>query len=219
MTDAKHPMQPVVLDEHGTPRFLENGIVRFLLDMGPFDLNKLAVMRANGQFTNEDYTHLMQLIGYSVDGYAELSTSPEELIQRADVEAGKLLKKGQPPEVKKTLKKAVALDFDGVLHAYTSKWTVPEEIHDGPTPGALEAVKEYLAAGMEVVVFSARARSNSGMGAMMLWLEDHGFPYDEMPITSVKPSAQVYIDDRGFQFNGTFPSAEELLAFRPWNRR
>jgi len=41
---------------------------------------------------NEDYTHLMQLIGYSVDGYGELSTSPPEKVACADVIAEKLRK-------------------------------------------------------------------------------------------------------------------------------
>jgi hypothetical protein len=36
-------MQPVELD-NGTPRFKANAIVRFLLDAGPYDMNKLAKM-------------------------------------------------------------------------------------------------------------------------------------------------------------------------------
>jgi hypothetical protein len=72
------PMQPIELVD-GQPRFKANKIVKFLLEAGPFDLNQISAM----PFENEDYTHLMQLIGYSVDGYGELSTSPRDLVERA----------------------------------------------------------------------------------------------------------------------------------------
>jgi hypothetical protein len=69
VSDSKHPMQPVMIDKHGVARFKANAIVQFLLDKGPFDLNKLATM----PFTNEDREQFAQLIGYSVGGYGELS--------------------------------------------------------------------------------------------------------------------------------------------------
>jgi len=97
MTDERdslpHPMQPIGYDDRNIARFKENGIVRFLLDNGPFSLNELSMMLAKGKFSQEDYTQLMQLIGYSVSGYGELSTSPPELVTRADEEAGKLWSK------------------------------------------------------------------------------------------------------------------------------
>ena len=34
------------------------------------------------------------------------------------------------------------LDFDGVIHAYTSPWTNAETISDGPVPGALDQKPE-----------------------------------------------------------------------------
>lgn len=34
-----------------------------------------------------------------------------------------------------------------------------------------------------------------------------------------KPAAMVGIDDRVLTFDGTFPSVDELQAFKPWNRR
>lgn len=83
-----HPDQPIYLDSDRRPRFRENKIVYFLLHSGPFDLNQIASM----PWDNEDYTHLMQLIGYSTDGYGELSTSPPEKVARADVIGEKLRK-------------------------------------------------------------------------------------------------------------------------------
>ena len=34
----------------------------------------------------------------------------------------------------------------------------------------------------------------------------------------VKPSAQLYIDDRAWLFTGTFPSHDEIRSFKPWNK-
>jgi len=48
--------------------------VRFLLDMGPFDMNKLAIM----DFSREDRIQFAQLIGYSQAGFGELSYVSDE---------------------------------------------------------------------------------------------------------------------------------------------
>lgn len=66
----KHPLQNVEVDDRdGVVRFQRNEIVRFLLDAGPFDLNKLAAM----DFSDEDHTQFAQLIGYSLSGFMDLS--------------------------------------------------------------------------------------------------------------------------------------------------
>jgi hypothetical protein len=89
---TKHPMQPIELVD-GVPRFKRNSIVRFLLDNGPFDLNKLTVMVETGMFPREDYVQLTQLIGYSVCGFGDLSSSPRKMVEKADRKVEKLLKK------------------------------------------------------------------------------------------------------------------------------
>ena len=114
-------------------------------------------------------------------------------------------------------RKKVVVDFDGVLHRYKSKWTCPEEIHDGPTEGALEAVLSYIRAGFEVVVMSARASDPRGRRAIHEWLKKHGFP--EMTVSHEKPGAVLYIDDRGFHFTGVWPLAQYVLNFKPWNKQ
>ncbi|MBO6739027.1 MAG: hypothetical protein JJ916_04120 [Phycisphaerales bacterium] len=68
----KHPMQAIAKDEHGTMRFVENRIVRQLLDFASVrgcDLNALAGMN----FEHNDWRQFAQLIGYSVDGFFTLS--------------------------------------------------------------------------------------------------------------------------------------------------
>jgi len=74
-----HPIQPLVIDEQGVTRFKENKIVRFLLDAGPFDLNKLALM----PFSAEDFSQLAMLIGYSLSGLGDLSYVSNETLDRA----------------------------------------------------------------------------------------------------------------------------------------
>ncbi len=35
----------------------------------------------------------------------------------------------------------------------------------------------------------------------------------------LKPSALLYIDDRGHCFDGSFPTVETIRGFRPWNKK
>lgn len=71
---APTPMQPIqpLINYNGRPRFHENAIVRFLLDWATqhgMGLNQIATK----QFSNADRQQFAQLIGYSLDGYGELS--------------------------------------------------------------------------------------------------------------------------------------------------
>lgn len=81
MTAPKHPMQPVVLDEDGRPRFKKNAIVRHLLDHGKIDLNQIAEL----PFSDEDRSQLAQLIGYSTSGFGDLSYADPEHVHTADI--------------------------------------------------------------------------------------------------------------------------------------
>ena len=65
----KHPIQPIEKDDKGILRFKENKIIVYLFDHGLLDLNKLATLN----FSDEDRQQLAQLLGYSLDGYGELS--------------------------------------------------------------------------------------------------------------------------------------------------
>ena len=67
-------MQPVIVDKHGAHRFKSNAVVRYLLDNGGIDLNRIAIAYQNGDgFPAEDMRQFMQLIGYSVSGWANLT--------------------------------------------------------------------------------------------------------------------------------------------------
>lgn len=87
MSKSLFPMQPIYLDDHGVVRFVANGIVRFLLDAGPFDMNMLAQM----PFEAIEYEQFAQLIGYSVGGFSELSYASPEMIDFAQGRADTLV--------------------------------------------------------------------------------------------------------------------------------
>jgi hypothetical protein len=85
----KHPMQPVVIAGDGCARFKENEIVRFLLQFAErrgTDLNSIAAM----DFSRDDYSQLMQLIGYSISGYGDLDCANRRHVHQADRNAAKL---------------------------------------------------------------------------------------------------------------------------------
>lgn len=128
----------------------------------------------------------------------------------------------------------ISIDFDGVLHAYTSGWKGATTIPDGPTPGAIEWLCDLVhplrgSGGVKVVVCSARARTPWGWWAVKRWIRHHVFEHmgsdmttaddicGEVSVTGRKPAAIVYVDDRAWRFDGEhFPSIEELKAHRPW---
>lgn len=102
-------MQPLLRDEHGTVRFRENKIVRYLLDEGPFDLQKLAVL----PFDREDHEQFAQLIGYSVSGLGELPYVSSATCKKADSAAERLregpVDTSTPEEVEGDMRIAVAM--------------------------------------------------------------------------------------------------------------
>jgi hypothetical protein len=79
----KFPLQPIQKDEHGTPRFVENKLVRYLLDNGGLDLNKLCAALPP-ETCREDWEQLAQLIGYSLSGFGELSYVSDIAYEAAD---------------------------------------------------------------------------------------------------------------------------------------
>ena len=136
---------------------------------------------------------------------------------RAPHQEGKDAEKKKGPARKKTL----VVDFDGVLHSYRSGWKGPTVIPDPPVPGAMlwlaQAVERF-----EVAVLSSRSREEGGIEAMKAWLEENALPsavLAQLVFPKTKPPAHVYLDDRGWRFEGTFPSLDDIDAFEPWHRR
>lgn len=124
-------------------------------------------------------------------------------------------------------KPILLVDFDGVIHSYRSGWqkggatVIPDEMVPGFWEWAQEVSRTF-----DIQVFSARSSAPGGIEAMAAWLQDNRPPGGvgrEVSISfpTVKPAAFLTIDDRCIQFTGSWAGlgTEQLLAFRPWNRR
>lgn len=66
-------------------------------------------------------------------------------------------------------KPILCLDFDGVLHSYSSGWKGARRIPDPPVPGALEFVVGALDR-FQVAILSSRSHQWFGRFAMRRWL-------------------------------------------------
>lgn len=123
----------------------------------------------------------------------------------------------------------LCLDFDGVLHSYTSGWQGADVVGDPPVPGAIDFLLD-AAKYFDIAVCSSRSYQPGGVVAMKEWLvramaAEAGCDYEtargaveglRWPLE--KPPAFLTIDDRALTFTGRWPDPEELLRFRPWNK-
>ena len=121
----------------------------------------------------------------------------------------------------------ICVDFDGVLHSYTSKFTTVDEIKDPPVPGAFEWLEEMVnyqqgENNFELCIYSSRSKSFKGINAMIEWFRKHGLKEEvlrELSFPIQKPAASMTIDDRAYLFEGSFPTPDYILNFKPWNKR
>ena len=117
-------------------------------------------------------------------------------------------------------KPVLALDFDGVLLSYK------DGVCEGrPTTGAIDFLDEVTKS-FHVSVYSCRNGVPSNVDGIKNWLiqiitesrptvRAHEI-LRNMSISVVKPEAHVYLDDKAITFEGTWPSIETLLKFKPW---
>lgn len=117
----------------------------------------------------------------------------------------------------------ICIDFDGVLHSYASGWQGADRIDDPPVAGAIDWLRGLIAGGqVRPAIYSSRSGQPGGVHAMQAWLVRHGLPREEVEAIAFpreKPAAFLTIDDRAICFEGVFPSAETMLAFKPWYAR
>lgn len=127
------------------------------------------------------------------------------------------------------MSRILCLDFDGVVHSYTSGWKGARNIPDEPVEGAFMFIALALVNDWDVVIHSSRARYWGGISAMRAWLKNHsgnmwwdspaGSGLERVRFVRWKPSALITIDDRALTFTGKWPTFNELSAFKPWNKK
>jgi hypothetical protein len=119
--------------------------------------------------------------------------------------------------------RSLCIDFDGVIHSYTSGWQGADVVADPPVEGAIEWLTMLVEdGGYEVNIYSSRSKQDDGIDTMMRWLLSNGMAGDIIPhiqFPTKKPAAWITIDDRCICFNGTFPTKEEINNFTPWNKK
>jgi hypothetical protein len=118
-------------------------------------------------------------------------------------------------------KKILCIDFDGVIHSYSSGWKGENVVSDPPVSGAIEWLKTASTL-YNINIYSSRSKSYDGVLAMKDWLLDNGMTtmdIERIKFPTQKPAAYLTIDDRAICFNGVFPSFDEIDNFKPWNKR
>lgn len=95
-------------------------------------------------------------------------------------------------------KPILLLDFDGVLHSYTSGWEGANVISDSPVEGALRFLQEAVNH-FDVCIYSSRSRQWGGRRAMKRWIVqafvDAAEPYEDCPEWLRNPvAAEAFTD-------------------------
>jgi hypothetical protein len=90
----------------------------------------------------------------------------------------------------------IGVDLDGTLAQY-DHWRGVEHIGD-PVPKMVDRVKQWVAAGVEVRIFTARAGIPGATAAVERWLTQQGI--GGLAITNVKDFGMIELwDDRAIQ--------------------
>ncbi len=116
----------------------------------------------------------------------------------------------------------VAVDVDGVLHQYDGNWQGAEVLNGLPVPGAIKWL-EIITEEYDVAICSTRCATPEGCLAIKLWLQKHGISplaLSRITVEAGKPPALLYVDDRGWRFDGiNWPLPEDVRDASPWWRR
>jgi hypothetical protein len=129
-------------------------------------------------------------------------------------------------------KPILCLDFDGVIHSYTSGWKGADVIPDPPVQGAvgflLDASDHFRTA-----IFSARSNQPGGIEAMQMYIFDHLHDallsgtadrvFNSLEWPAEKPAGCITICNHDIIFVfvsdlARWPSIDSLKSFKPWNK-
>ena len=119
-----------------------------------------------------------------------------------------------------SMEKVIAFDFDGVVHNDNVPWRGVDIIAGGPCEGIRKVFMRLKLRGYRIAIYTCRARTLAGYRAVLHWLTIWGMMPYVSEITSSKPVAKCYIDDRAIQFQGnTDDLIERIETFASWTER
>tara|TARA_Y100001938_G_C8095714_1_gene437998 strand:- start:3506 stop:4507 length:1002 start_codon:yes stop_codon:yes gene_type:complete len=137
--------------------------------------------------------------------------TPNDL-QKLNWKGGKVREHSYPDE-----QINIGVDFDKVIHK-CSKGYHDGTIYDEPVEGSFEALKT-LSENYTVIVYTCKAKADRGLvngktGTELVWewLENHDMSQFVSKVTSEKPRAVAYIDDKAITFedwNSTLSNLKE----------
>lgn len=133
MSKVTHfPMQPVMTDRDGTRRFVENRIIRDLVEFSATHGRGIHAIAA-GDYTDQERQQFAQLNGYSIRGYGELSYVDDVAYEQACAQSD-----GDDPDqvrldlldevIQDALKAHIAMGK--ALQVATTKTLVPEDLDE-----------------------------------------------------------------------------------------
>ena len=113
-------------------------------------------------------------------------------------------------------RKALAFDFDGVIHKYSKGWQ-DGSIYDEPVEGIKDIINE-LHKDYDIYIVTTRARDLGQQAEVERYLDKYGIEYD--CVTSIKVPASVYIDDRAIKFNPKNMNTliKDIKNFNTWQQ-
>ena len=91
--------------------------------------------------------------------------------------------------------KTIAIDFDGVVHAYSRGFEGLENVYDDVHPGARSAIASLNKAGYKLIIMSSRPAY-----VIRSWLKKHALDSYFNDVTNIKRPASFYIDDHAIEF-------------------
>ena len=141
------------------------------------------------------------------------SNTPDDL-EKLNWKGGKIRKHSYPDEAIN-----MSIDFDGVIHK-CSRGYYDGTIYDEPVEGAYQAL-EQLSRDYTIIINTCKAKPDRGLvngktGTQLVWewLEKHDMSKFVSKVTSEKPRAKVYIDDKGIRFKNWTDTIESLQSLK-----
>lgn len=106
-------------------------------------------------------------------------------------------------------KRTIVIDFDGVLNDYTG-WCGEDEL--GKPRECTELFMKTINEKFNIIVFTCRDTQK-----VREWLKEYNLLHMVEHVTSKKPKAVAYIDDRAINFSGNYVEVlNKLEDFHAW---